>query len=236
MKHILLFSIMALIGQCAVAQINFNKIKSALGKGKLSQEEVGAGLKEALHKGVSKSADLVSKVDGYLKNPEIKIPFPPDVKNVEEKLRQIGMGTEVDNFIVSLNRAAEDAAKEAKPIFLSAVTEMTIQDAWSILNGKDNAATEYLIRVTAGQLHEKFKPVIQRSLEKVNATQYYNTLITTYNKIPFVRKLNPDLDDYATARAVDGIFVMIAKEERNIRRDPGARTSALLKRVFGAQK
>jgi enolase len=137
---------------------------------------------------------------------------------------------------MTLNRGAEDAAKEAKPIFISAIKSMTIQDAWAILKGEDNAATEYLRKTTSSQLKEKFKPVIQSSLNKVNATKYYGELVTRYNKIPLVEKVNPNLDDYATDKAIDGLFVMIAKEEKNIRQDPVARTTELLKKVFGYQK
>jgi hypothetical protein len=198
--------------------------------------EVGEGLKEALVKGISKGSDLVSQLDGYFKNSEIKIPFPPDVKKVEDKLRQIGLGNEVDKFVLSLNRGAEDAAKEAKPIFVNAIKQMTIQDAWSILKGQPDAATQFLKRTTTAQLKEKFKPVIQNSLNKVNATKYYGDLVNTYNKVPFVQKVNPNLDDYATDRAIEGLFIMIAKEEKNIRQDPLARTTELLKKVFGVQK
>ena len=197
---------------------------------------MGEGLKEALINGIAKGSDLVSQADGYFKNPEIKIPFPPDVKKVEDKLRQIGLGDQVDKFVMTLNRGAEDAAKEAKPVFITAIKSMTIQDAWAILKGEDNAATEYLKRTTAAQLREKFKPVIQNSLSKVNATKYYGDLVGTYNKIPFVEKVNPSLDDYATSKAVDGLFVMIAKEEKSIRKDPVARTTELLKKVFGFKK
>jgi hypothetical protein len=202
----------------------------------LSSEEIAEGLKEALTNGISKGSDLVSQIDGYYKNPEIKIPFPPDAKKAEDKLRQIGMGKDVDNFILTLNRAAEDAAKEAKPIFVSAIKQMTIQDAAGILKGKPDAATQYLKTTTSNPLKDKFKPVVQSSLSKVNATKYYADLIGTYNKIPFVTKMNPNLDDYATDRAIEGLFIMIAKEEKNIRSNPGARTSELLKKVFGSQK
>src|SRR5690606_35735735 len=150
------------------------------------------------------------------KNPEIKIPFPPEVKKVEDRLRQIGLGGEVDKFVMTLNRGAEDAAKEAKPIFISAIRSMTIQDAWGILKGEDDAATQYLRRTTGEQLAQKFKPVIQQSLSKVNATRYYGDIVNTYNRIPLVEKVNPDLDDYATGKAIDGLFVMIAKEEKRI--------------------
>lgn len=231
---ILVFSLTA----CTTAQINqtIGDVNKALGSGEPTTAEVGEGLKEALINGISKGSDLVSQLDGYFKNPEIKIPFPPDVKRVENTLRDIGLGGEVDKFIMTLNRGAEDAAREAKPIFVSAIRSMTIQDAWAILKGEDNAATEYLKRTTSAQLKEKFKPVIQTSLNKVNATKYYGDLVTRYNKIPFVEKVNPNLDDYATDKAIEGLFVMIAKEEKNIRQDPLARTTDLLKKVFGYKK
>ena len=235
MKRILILLVLVLSGAGAMAQINLNKIKQAVTQTTLSNEEVGAGLKEALTKGASKGSDLVSQADGYFKNPEIKIPFPPEVKNVETKLRQIGMGAEVDKFVLALNRAAEDAAKEAKPVFVSAIKQMTIQDAFAILKGQPDAATQYLQRTTSAELTTKFKPVIQNSLAKVNATQYYTSLVNTYNKIPLVRKVNPNLDDYATGKALDGLFLMVAKEEKNIRQNPKARTSELLKKVFGSQ-
>lgn len=227
------------LSACTTAQINqiIGEVNKALGTEQpLTTAEVGEGLKEALINGISKGSDQVSQLDGYFKNPQIKIPFPPDVQKVEKTLRDIGLGSEVDKFVMTLNRGAEDAAKEAKPIFISAIKSMTIQDAWAILKGEDNAATEYLRKTTSSQLKEKFKPVIQSSLNKVNATKYYGELVTRYNKIPLVEKVNPNLDDYATDKAIDGLFVMIAKEEKNIRQDPVARTTELLKKVFGYQK
>jgi hypothetical protein len=235
MMRIVLFTLSILMAQNVAAQLNLNKLKKAVTGESLTTEQVGEGLKEALTNGVSKGSDLVSQVDGYYKNAEIKIPFPPEAKRVEEKLRQMGLGSKVDDFIVALNRGAEDAAKEAKPIFVSAIKQMTIQDAWGILRGEQNAATQYLKRTTTAQLTEKFKPVIQRSLNNVNATKYYSDLINTYNKIPMVQKANPNLDDYATEKAIDGLFVMVAKEEKNIRENPGARTSELVKKVFSSQ-
>jgi hypothetical protein len=240
MRKIHWFLVLAL-SACTTAQINqsiseVNKAMGTTAEKPLTTEEVGGGLKEALINGISKGSDLVSQMDGYFKNPEIKIPFPPEVKKVENTLRDIGLGSEVDKFVMTLNRGAEDAAKEAKPIFIAAIKGMTIQDAWAILKGEDNAATEYLRKTTSVLLKEKFKPVIQTSLNKVNATKYYGDLVTRYNKIPLVEKVNPNLDDYATDRAVDGLFVMIAKEELNIRKDPIARTTDLLKRVFGYKK
>lgn len=218
------------------SQITFKKLQKALGGEAVSNDEVTEGLKEALVKGISEGSDLVSQVDGYFKNPAIKIPFPPEVEQVETTLRQVGLGGEVDKFVLTLNRGAEDAAKEAKPIFLAAIRQMTIEDAWSILQGQDDAATQYLKTSTSELLKEKFKPVIQNSLSKVNATKYYSDLVSSYNRIPLVQKVNPDLDEYATERAIEGLFVMIAKEEKNIRENPLARTSELLKKVFGSQQ
>lgn len=226
------------LGACTAAQINqaISTAGNTLGdEAPLTTDEVANGLKEALIKGISNGSDLASQVDGYFKNEAIKILFPPDVQRVEEKLRQIGLGGEVDKFVMTLNRGAEDAAKEAKPIFISAIRSMTIEDAWGILKGDQDAATQYLKRTTATQLKEKFSPVIQNSLDKVNATKYYGDLVNTYNKIPFTENVNPDLNDYATDKAIDGLFVMVAREEKEIRQDPLARTTDLLKRVFGAQ-
>jgi hypothetical protein len=234
-KQLILLLSFVLFSGIATAQISLDKLKKAVKGESLSTEEVAAGLKEALTNGASKGSDLVSQVDGYFKNAEIKIPFPPEVQKVETKLRQMGMGDQVDKFVLALNRGAEDAAKEAKPIFVTAIKQMTIQDAWSILKGEDDSATQYLKRTTTSQLTEKFKPVIQKSLEKTNATKYYKDLVTTYNKIPMVQKVNPNLDDYATEKAIGGLFVMVAKEEKSIRDNPTARTTELLKKVFSAQ-
>lgn len=240
MKNVIIVSVLSiLLLACTTAQINqtLNEVNKVMATDKpLTTAEVGEGLKEALVNGISKGSDRVSQLDGYFKNPEIKIPFPPEAKKVEDKLRQIGMDKQVDEFIVTLNRGAENAAKEAKPIFISAIKQMTIEDAWGILKGNENAATNYLQRTTSAALKEKFKPVIQASLDKVNATKYYSDLVNTYNKIPFVEKVNPDLNEYATNLAMRGLFLQIEKEEKNIRKDPLARTSDLLKRVFGTQQ
>ncbi len=236
----ILFLCVLILGACTSAQINqtIGDVNKTWGgsPAPLTTSEVGQGLKEALIKGISTGSDLASQVDGYVKNPQIKITFPPEVKKVEDRLRQLGLGNEVDKFVVTLNRGAEDAAKEAKPIFIEAIRSMTIQDAWAILRGEPNAATQYLKRTTSSLLKEKFKPVIQNSLNKVNATRYYGDIVNRYNQIPFVLKVNPDLDDYATDKAIEGLFMMIAKEENNIRQNPVARTTEILKRVFGSPK
>jgi hypothetical protein len=237
MRKLLILSVF-ILAACTSAQINqtIGDVNKSLGSSQpVTTAEVAEGLKEALIKGISNGSDLASQVDGYFKNPQIKIPFPPEVKKVEDRLRQIGLGNEVDKFVMTLNRGAEDAAKEAKPIFITAIKSMTIQDAWSILRGEQDAATQYLKRTTSSLLKEKFKPVIQNSLNKVNATKYYGDIVNRYNQIPLVQKVNPDLDEYATDKAIEGLFIMIAKEEKNIRENPVARTTELLKRVFGAQ-
>ncbi len=234
-KASLLISLFLL--SCTSAQINqaISDFGKTTGDSRPTSSEVAEGLKEALLKGVAVGADKVSQVDGYYKDPQIKIPFPPDVKKVEDRLRQIGLSKEVDRFVETLNHGAEDAAKEAKPIFISAIQQMTIADAWAILKGEQDAATQYLKKTTSDQLKGKFKPVIKNSLNKVNATKYYGDLVNTYNKIPLVDKVNPNLDDYATDLAIQGLFTMIAKEEANIRQNPVARTTDILKRVFAYQ-
>lgn len=201
--------------------------------GSLTNDEIIQGLKEALQVGISNGSSQASAVDGYFKNNLIKLAFPPDVQRVETKLRQIGLGSEVDKFVLSLNRAAEDAAKKSKPIFVKAITSMTIQDALGILKGDSTAATKYLQRTTNQELYNQFFPVVDSTLQLNNATKYYADLVNTYNKIPLVQKVNPDLKQYATQKAIDGLFVLIAQEERKIRKDPVARVNDILKKVFG---
>lgn len=199
----------------------------------LTEKDAADGIKEALVNGTGESVKQVSVLNGYWGNPEIKIPFPAEAKEMESKLRTIGMGKKVDEFNESMNRAAEKAASEAKSIFLTAIKEMTVRDAVNIVKGTDNAATMYLKNNTSPQLIDKFQPIIKTSLDNVNATRYWSDLITIYNKIPMVKKMNPDLPQYVTQKAIDGLFIMIAKEELKIRKDPVARTSELLKKVFG---
>ena len=199
----------------------------------LSEKDAADGIREALVNGTSESVKLVSVLNGYWGNPEIKIPFPQEAKEIESRLRNIGLGKKVDEFNVSMNRAAEQAAAEAKPIFIAAIKGMTIKDAVNIVRGANNSATLYLQNTTTPELKNKFQPVIKSSLDNVNATKYWSDLITLYNKIPLVRKMNPNLTEYVTDKAINGLFVMIAKEELKIRKDPVARTSELLKKVFG---
>lgn len=201
--------------------------------GSLTNDEIIRGLKEALTVGISNGSSQASALDGYFKNNLIKLAFPPDVQRVEARLRQLGLGSEVDKFVLSLNRAAEDAAKKSKPIFVKAITSMSIQDGLSILKGDSTAATKYLQRTTNQELYNQFLPVVDSTLQLNNTTKYYADLVNTYNKIPLVQKVNPDLKQYATQKAIDGLFVLIAQEERKIRKDPVARVSEILKKVFG---
>tara|TARA_B110000285_G_scaffold104319_1_gene118746 strand:- start:186 stop:860 length:675 start_codon:yes stop_codon:yes gene_type:complete len=209
------------------------KVEATTSSTGLSQEEVGSGLKEALSRGVEKGVDQISKPDGFLKDLSIKILLPEEAKNVEEKLRSIGQGKQVDETIESINRAAEDASAEAKEIFITAIKGMTINDAMSILRGDNNAATKFLDKSTRAALTGKFEPIVKVSLDKVGATKNWNSIFTTYNKIPFVQKVNPDLVAYATDKAINGLFIQIAKEELKIRQNPAARVTDLLKKVFG---
>lgn len=201
----------------------------------LTQSEVSMGLKQALSQGINKGATQAAQTDGFYKNSLIRIPFPPDVKKVENTLRSVGLGSEVDKFILSLNRGAEDAAKSAAPIFLNAIKQLTFSDVWNILRGEKDAATQYLKRTTTSQLTSAFSPIMKQSLDRVNATRYYSELVNRYNKIPVVQKVNPDLESYATQKAIDGLFTLVAQEEANIRENPIARTTELLKRVFGSR-
>lgn len=231
-KLSILFSLIVLFGCSAEAQL-LKKAKSLLGgKGGFTKEEAADALKEAFIQGTGKGVDLLSQLDGYYGNPEIKIPIPPDAKNVENKLRAIGLGKEVDKAIESLNRAAEDAAVEAKDIFVAAIKGLTITDALNIVSGQPDAGTQFLRGQTTNDLTAKFSPIIKTSLDKVDATKYWSDVMTKYNKIPLVRKVETDLTAYVTQKAIDGLFVMIAREELNIRENPAARTSDLLKKVF----
>jgi hypothetical protein len=202
-------------------------------KGSLTEKDAAAGIKEALTKGTEQSVKTVSNLNGYFGNPEIKIPFPPEAKEIESKLRAVGLGDKVDEVVLTINRAAEDAAKEAKPIFVAAIKNMSITDAINIVKGENNAATKYLDKNTSPELNTKFQPPIKSSLDKVEATKHWTEVIDLYNKIPFVKKMNPNLTEYVTKKAIEGLFVMVAKEELKIRKDPVARTTDLLKKVFG---
>jgi hypothetical protein len=206
---------------------------SSTGVPGVTNTEAANGLKEALIQGISKGSDQASATDGFNLNSLIRIPFPPDAQKVATTLRKMGLGAQVDKFELSLNRGAEDAAKSAKPIFINAIKSLTFTDVWNILTGQKDAATQYLKRTTTSQLTTAFMPIMQQSLEKVDATKYYSSLTTTYNKLPLVTPVQTDLNQYATGKAIDGLFTLIAQEEADIRENPVARTTSLLKKVFG---
>ncbi|MFD2863385.1 DUF4197 domain-containing protein [Mucilaginibacter antarcticus] len=195
--------------------------------------EIGSALKQALEQSSVKSADKLSTIDGFFKNAAIKILLPPEAQKAERTLRSLGMGKLCDDAILSLNRAAEDAVIQAKPIFVSAIKKMTLKDVTNILLGEKDAATQYFKLSTTLDLTGKFQPIIQSSLNKVNATRYYTLLANSYNKVPFTRKINPDIANYATQKAIDGLFIEIAAQELKIRDNlGGARSTPLLKKVF----
>jgi hypothetical protein len=210
------------------------KTKGALKTSKpLTNDEVVRGLKEALTVGTNNSTALASKVDGFYKNAVLFIPFPPEAIKVKETVDGLGMKSQTDKFVMTLNRAAEEAAKNAAPIFINAIKNMSIADGFEILKGNDSAATYYLKNKTTADLKQKFLPVVQDAINKVELTKYWNPIITQYNKVPFVQKQNPDLTAYVTDRAIVGLFKLIADEELKIRKDPAARVTDILKRVFG---
>jgi hypothetical protein len=238
MKKFLLLALL-LSSLFSKAQVNINNIlnsvNNTLGNG-LSNADITKGLKEALNVGTKNATGKASKLDGYYKNSLIKIAFPNDAKDMRSTLMKMGMKKQVEDFEKQLNRAAEDAATKAAPIFLAAITKMTINDGLTILRGKDDEATQYLKRSTSIELSKQFRPIIAASLKKVQITKYWNPLFTTYNKVPFVKKVNPSLDDYVTQRAIEGLFKLVAQEETKIRKDPAARISDILKKVFGGGK
>jgi hypothetical protein len=203
--------------------------------GGLSNTEIVSGLKQALEIGAQNSANQLSSLDGFFKNAAIKILLPQEAQKVEKTLRDLGMGSLVDKAILSVNRAAEDAAKSAAPIFVNAIKTMTIQDALGILRGGDFAATNYLKAKTTTPLTEAFRPVIESSLSKVGATKYWSDVFTTYNKFA-TNKINPDLSGFVTGKAMEGIFYQVGLEEQKIRKDPVARVTDLLKKVFGSRQ
>jgi hypothetical protein len=203
-------------------------------QGPVTEREAGEGIRQALSQGISSAILALNKQDGFFGNEAYKLFLPEDVQKVERTLRNIGLGNQVDKAVLTINRAAEDAVGYAKPIFAQAIREMTIQDALNIVKGGKNSVTEYFRNKTYNQLISAFSPTIKSSLDKVEATKYYSDLVNAYNQLPTTRnKINPDLTAYVAERATNALFDQIAKEEENIRTNPGARTTEILKRVFG---
>ncbi|MBL7708099.1 MAG: DUF4197 domain-containing protein [Chitinophagaceae bacterium] len=234
--HLLGLLLMTALPMASFSQINLSKLipkKNATG---VSQDEAGMGIKEALTQGVTTAVLNLNKTDGFFGSEFYKMFLPPDAVKIETTLRKAGMGAQVDKAILAINRGAEDAVAFAKPIFVEAIKEMTITDALNILKGNKDAATQYFKQKTTAKLIAAFTPSVQSSLEKTEATKYYGDIVTTYNKFPTTfKKINPDLTSFVVGKAVDALFDQVAKEEANIRANPLARTSDLLKKVFGGK-
>lgn len=217
---------------CAELQQVVNTLPSQTGT---NPAMIGSGLKQALNFGIDKQVSKLTKENGFYSNQLVKIMLPAELRKVDQTLRDIGLGRLADEGIKALNRAAEDAVKEATPIFVDAVQQITFTDAKNILLGPDNAATNYLKQRTNTALYSKFNPVIKNSFSKVGADQIWTNIITRYNAVPFVTKVNPDLTDYVTNEALDSVYKMISIEEKEIRNNVAARTTNLLQRVFALQ-
>jgi len=236
MKKILLLAVTFSLTSCAQVQQTLNQLPQIASQiPTTGTVDIASGLKEALNKGITQQVSKLTAVDGFYKNEAVKILMPEELQKVDATLRKVGLSSLADEGIKMLNRAAEDAVKEATPIFVTAVKNMTFTDAKNILLGSDNAATNYLQTSTTTALYAKFNPVIKNSFAKVGADAVWTKIITKYNTIPLVKKVNPDLTDYTTNQALSGVFKMIAVEEKEIRNNITARTTPLLQKVFAMQ-
>lgn len=219
-----------LFGLSACAGFDLGSVNS----GPLTEDEARLGIREALLKGLSQSVTRASATDGYFGNPLIRIPVPQEVRPVVDALNTIGLRAEVDRAILAMNRAAEEAAKEAGPIFRQAITRLTINEALQIVRGQEDEATRFLQRTTQNDLVVAFSPIIDKHMQATNATRLWNDIFSQYNRLPLVRPVNPDLGSYVTEKAIEGLFTLVAEEEKAIRTNPAERTSAILRRVFGS--
>jgi len=230
------FVLLLLTVQLCSAQIDLLKITSTKASTLLSssanKDEVVKGLREALVVGAYKATESASAKDGFYANKVICIPFPPEADMMKKKLQKAGMQSQIKDFEKSINSAAELATEQVLVIFIDAITNMSIQDAFKVLKGENTAATSYLRKQTNAQLYNKIKPIAQKAIQQVEVTKYWTPLLKTYNSIPFTKAVNPDLEDYVTNKTIEGIFVLIANQEKEIRNNPKSRTSALLQKVF----
>jgi hypothetical protein len=243
-KGFFLAALLALVlTACTLEEIANEVVNTTSGTGTgtaapaLTNDEVIAGLKEALTIGIKKGAEMASVTDGFFKNDIIKIPFPPEANAIKDKAIEWGLQAKVDEIILTLNRAAELASQKASPIFVDAITNMSISDGFEILRGSDTAATQYLIKTTSVPLFDAFLPVVKEAIATVELTKYWNPVATKYNqaaKLTGKPEINPDLDKYVTDRAISGLFYLVKQEERKIRKDPVAQVTDLLKKVFGS--
>lgn len=235
-KYCLYMFLPCLLLLCSCSSTDWNKVLQDVSQIALTEQDVAGGLKDALIQGISTGAEIASREDGYFGNELIRIALPPEVRRVESTLRNVGLEKEMDRVLLAINRGAENAASEAKPIFIGAIRQLTFEDVWNILRGEPDAATQFLRRTTSEQLTALFMPKVRESLGKVGATRYYGELVTAYNALPGTREaIDPDLGAYVTDKAIDGLFTLIAREEKNIRENPRARGTALMRRVFAAQ-
>ncbi|SFF07462.1 DUF4197 domain-containing protein [Flavobacterium xueshanense] len=232
MKKILILAVAISLSSCAEMQQVLNQFPQTQGIGGV---DIAGGLKEALNNGISKQVTKLTTTDGFYRNEAVKILLPEELRKVDAGLRRIGLSSLADEGLKVLNRAAEDAVKEATPIFVDAVRNMTFMHAKTILMGNESSATNYLQNSTSTALYGKFNPVIKNSFTKVGADKVWTNIITKYNSIPLVNKVNPDLTDYVTNQALNGVFKMVAIEEKNIRTNISSRTSVLLQKVFAMQ-
>lgn len=232
MKKIILSLFVFLLFGCAEMQQVVNQIPNMTGTGGL---DISGGLKQALNNGIANQVSKLTQENGFFNNALVKILLPEELQKVDTGLRKIGLGSLADSGLKAINSAASDAVKEATPIFVNAITNMTFNDASNILMGNNNAATQYLQNSTSNALYTKFNPVVKNSFSKVGADKIWANIITKYNSIPLVDKVNPDLNDYVTQKAMEGVFKMIAVEEQKIRTDLTARTTPLLQKVFAMQ-
>lgn len=233
MKKFLILALLPIFSGCAELQDIANQMPNG-GYG-VSNTEIASGLRQALDLGIEKQVTKLTEEGGFYKNELVRITLPPELQKVDKTLRDVGLSSLADEGLKVLNRAAEDAVKEATPIFVGAVREITFTDARNILLGNDTAATEYLNNKTEQELYNKFNPVITNSLERVGANEVWTNIIDRYNALPLTANVNPDLPDYVTNEALEGVFTMIAIEEQQIRNDFSSRTTKLLQRVFALQ-
>lgn len=231
----LLFGLMIALTACEILQYGAQQaIKQSSQTGSLSESQIINGLKEALKVGTNNAVSTLSVRDAFFRNARFKIPFPPEVKKVESTLRSVGMNSMVDDFIEKLNRGAEEAVKEATPIFVGAITSMSIADGRNILFGGDQAATQYFRSKTSGKLVSAFMPKVKNVLDnKVKVTKAWNDISSAYNRIPGVTPVTTDLPRYVTDRAINALFTRIGEEEKKIRENPAARVNEILRKVFG---
>ena len=228
--------LLLLVAQLCSAQIDLLKMASTKASTLLSssatKDEVAKGLREALVVGADKATESASAKDGFYANKVIRIPFPAEAEKMKKTLQKAGMQSQITDFEKSINSAAELATKQVLVIFVDAITTMSIQDVFQILKGENTAATSYLKKQTNAQLYNKIKPIAKKAIQQVEVTKYWNPLVKTYISIPFTKEVKPDLEDYVTNKTIDGIFVLIANQEKEIRNNPKARISAILQKVF----